>query len=444
MSKFITESQQIGARGEAATKLRFLEIGFQFDGRSPLEAGIDGIAEVMLDGHPLAKMIAVQVKATEKGAYTGETDNGFSYLMRSEDLEYWKGTNLPIILVLYRISDGSFYWKSVELGGGLAERRLEFNKANDVLNAEAKDKLAALCVAKSGQGHFVPPLQGGETAVINMIPIQLPDEMFVATSQHSVRKALSIILEDKSSAQFDWIIFNNSYWSFRDPTSLSSSAIVDLDQVEAIETDLISNHEDDDQRNQFAFLLRKTLGQQFNGRLRWVKDKKLFYVLAKKKNTPVKFSYQSTINKTSAELVNVNRRREDKSAISFVRHHAFIPRFEVLDGMWYLIITPTYYFTVDGFIPHSYPDALLSGKKRLETNASLRGQIIMWHRYLTQDQLAAGDMFADSMPTNTWPTYGELPEVLLPQTVPEGAWAATNSARHATEETMEASLFHDA
>jgi hypothetical protein len=50
MSKTITSNQLLGEIGETAVRLRFLNIGFQFDGRSRLEAGVDGIAEVMDKG----------------------------------------------------------------------------------------------------------------------------------------------------------------------------------------------------------------------------------------------------------------------------------------------------------------------------------------------------------------------------------------------------------
>src|SRR6266550_7915446 len=98
MSKKITPNQLLGEIGEAAVRLRFLTIGFQFDGRSRLEAGVDGIAEVMDNGRPLARMIAVQVKATDSSRYSSEDDRGFSYLLRSDDFAYWRGSNLPIIL----------------------------------------------------------------------------------------------------------------------------------------------------------------------------------------------------------------------------------------------------------------------------------------------------------------------------------------------------------
>lgn len=439
MPKKITESQKIGERGETAAKLKFLELDFQFDTRSRLEAGIDGIAEIMIDGRPLAQMIAVQVKTTEVGRYSNETEGGFTYLVKPDDLEYWKGSNLPVIVLLHRIEDQSFYWKPIRFDRGDESRKLVFDKQADQLDENAKEKLTALCVEKLGQGYFVPPMRGGETAVINMIPLTLPEEMFVSASPCSKKQALAIILDDRPSARFDWVLFGGSLWSFHDPRKTATSAIVHEDQVEGIETEYLAHHDEDDHRNQFAFLLRKDLEHRFDGRLRWHRDKKLFYIPAKAKNTTRSFSYMATSKNTSSRVVSVQRKKADNS-VSYVRHHAFIPRFERIGGQWHLIITPTYHFTYDGYLPHSYPDALLSGKKRLETNAALRGQIIMWHRYLTQDQHADGSLlaFSDDAPPSV--TLGELPEIELPETVPELAWESKITNSNQSSQNAEASL----
>src|SRR6267142_1979344 len=195
MSKTITSSQLLGEIGEAAVRLRFLNMGFQFDGRSRLEAGVDGIAEVMDNGKPLARMIAVQVKATESSHYSSEDDTGFSYLLRPDDLAYWRGSNLPIIIVLYRKSDESYFWKEVGVDIKGEDRRLQFDKNVNVLDANAVDRLAALTVPKAGFGYYVPPLGGGEEALVNILPLKLPDEVFVSSTPHTAKKAASIVLD---------------------------------------------------------------------------------------------------------------------------------------------------------------------------------------------------------------------------------------------------------
>lgn len=292
MIKTLTPNQRLGEIGETAVRRRFLEIGFQFDGRSRLEAGIDGIAEVMIDGRPKAQMIAVQVKATESAKYTAETEQGFSYLLRSKDLEYWRPSNLPVIIVLYRKSDETFYWQEVPRGITEEDRRLQFDKQRDVLDRNAVDRLAALTVPKAGFGYYVPPLGGGEKALVNILPIILPQEIFVASTPHSGEKAAALLLEGDEPARFDWVIRGGSFWSFHDPQTSACRDIVDLDQIEAIDTSYLAFHEDLDEQNHFAFILKNTLRHQVRADLNWQKDNKLLYFRALAVNIPRRLHYR--------------------------------------------------------------------------------------------------------------------------------------------------------
>lgn len=424
MSKRITASQLLGEIGEKAVHLRFLNIGFQFDVRSRLETGIDGIAEVMDNGQPLARMIAVQVKATESSKYVSEDDQGFSYLLRSKDLEYWRGSNLPVIVVLYRRSDESFYWQEVPKGFTEGERRLQFVKAQDQLNQDAVNRLAAVTVPKAGFGYYVPPLGGGEEALVNLLPIELPPEVFVASTPHDNRKAAAILLESDEPPRFDWVIRGGSLWSFRDPRTTVCREIVDLDQVEAIETSYLALHEDIEEQNNFAFLLKSTLKHQVRQELYWQKDYKLLYFRAHQANQSRTFHYEASKKKTSAEVVNVATSKKEQGRVEFVRHHAFVPRFELLGDQWFLVISPTYFFTTNGFTPHSFPHALLSGKKRLDNSASLRGQVIMWHRFLTQQERAKGDLFGQGHSSEPCLRFGQPPQIALDKRVPEDVWGS--------------------
>jgi hypothetical protein len=421
MAKTITPNQLLGQIGETAVQLRLLTIGFQFDVRSRLETGIDGIAEVMIEGHPTARMIAVQVKATDAGIYTGEDASGFTYLLRSQDLAYWRGSNLSIIIVLFRKSDETYYWKEISSGSGPGERRLSFDKKLDVLDANAVDRLAALTIPKTGFGYYVPPLGGGEEALVNILPVSLPDEVFVTTTPHTAKQATARILDADEPARFDWVIKGNSFWSFHDPRTSSCDQIVDLDQVEAIEIEHLAFHEDLDERNNFSFLLNQTLRHQVRTDLEWDKEGRLLYFRARAENESRAFHYQSAKKKAEADVVNVVRNKTDLTRVEFVRHHAFVPRFELLYDQWFLVINPTYYFTTNGFIPHSYPSALLAGKKRLDKSASLRGQVIMWHRFLTEEERKADDLFAVAS-ADPRLTFGEPPSVELPKKVPEDVW----------------------
>lgn len=422
MVKKITDNQLIGELGEAAVRARFLSMGFQFDPRSRLEAGIDGIAEIMIDGEPTAKMIAVQVKSTRGETYTGEDSNGFTYLLKSKDLEYWKSSNLPVVVVLYRQNDDSFYWAPAPDHTTVEHRKLSFSKTRDVLDRSAVDRLGQLTVPKNGFGYYVPPLGDGETALLNMLPITLPREMFVASTPYESKRAITVLF-DQGEPRFDWVIKNGTFWSFHDPRDEVTAAIVDLDQVEAFETQLLAFHEDIDEQNNFAYLLRQTLRHQMRTELDWDKDSKVFFSRAVEENQPRRFYYQSSKNKTHADVVTVGRNSKEPEKVSFVRHHAFIAKFECMMDQWFLMVSPTYHFTTNGFRRHSYPHALLSGKKRMDNNASLRGQVIMWHRMLSERDQAQDGLFGGQDEREA-PVlrFAEPPEIELPTTVPEDAW----------------------
>ncbi|CAH2405798.1 conserved hypothetical protein [Mesorhizobium escarrei] len=388
---------------------------------------------IVIDGQPLARMIAVQIKTTETGKYTGETETGFNYLLRSEDLAYWKPSNLPVIIVLHRTSDNTFFWKEVVDGVGEGERRLQFDKQLDVLDSGAVDRLAALTVPKAGFGYYVPPLGEGEEAIVNMLPITLPDEMFVATTAYTPKQAAAILLDSDEPARFDWAIKGETFWSFHDPRTSVCRDIVDPDQVEAIDTRHLAFHDDADERNNFAFLLRQMLSHQTRGDLAWSKDRKLYYFKAKAENETRTYYYDDSKKRTDADVVNVTRSKVDTSRVEFVRHHAFEARFECLHDQWFLVVNPSYFFTINGFIPHSYPAALLAGKKRLDKSASLRGQIIMWHRFLTEADRSAQDLFAEA---NSDPRvkFGEPPVVELSTRVPEDVWGTPKKSAEADED----------
>lgn len=437
MSKKLTANQILGEIGENAVKGRFLSMGFQFDGRSRLEAGIDGIAEVMDEGRPLARMIAVQVKATEGGRYASETDDGFAYLLRRNDLDYWKGSNLPVIIVLHRRSDDSFYWKEVPRGEDQTDRRLQFDKAADVLDSGSVNRLAALTVPKAGFGYYVPPLGGGEEALVNILPITMPTDIFTASTPYDGRKAAAVLMGLDEPARFDWIIRGGMFWSFHDPRTSCCSEIVDLDQVVAIDTEDLAFHDDVDEQNKFMHLLRETLRHQTRDDLYFSKTGKYLYFRALHADTQRNFAYESSKKKTDADVVAVTMNDRDEGRVSFVRHHAFIPRFERLAGQWYVIITPTYHFTTNGFSPHPHPSALLAGKKRLDKSAALRGQVIMWHRFLTQadrdaERNAVG-LFAEVRSVEPRLVFGAPPAVQLETRVPEDGWGGGKKKVEAPE-----------
>lgn len=427
MTKRITDSQILGELGETAVKKLVLEMQFIYEPRGRLEAGTDGIIELRdpNSGAPLGKLLAVQVKATESGQYIRETERSFEYLLKPDDLRYWRTSNIPVIIVVWRRSDGSAYWKEVTDCVKGEERRLKFDKNADVFDARCADTIGALTIDRRTPGVYLPPLNQGEEAIINLLRIKLPDEIFVASSPFGSGRDAVPELVKHDYTRFDWVIRKRRFVSFFDPRDYATRAIVDLDQIEAIDTKLFALSDDLDDSNDMIDLLRRTVERQTSAQLSYLPKDRLFHFRATEISKSRNYRYLSKINETSARVVSAYTNKKNPKGHGFVRHHAARLRFERLADEWFAVIDPDFYFTTDGFQPHRFPEALLAGKKRLERNAAVRGQVMMWQHLFVESGKPKVGLFDRDKPQ---PILGfeTLPLIQLSQAVPESSWTRTD------------------
>ncbi len=448
--KTVTDNQRNGELGETLVKATVLRLGHVFEGRGRLETGVDGTIEFRdpSTGKMLGKTVAVQVKTTAGGRYVREDNTGFEYLLRSADLDYWRNTNLPVIIVVVRLSDQSMYWKDVSAGASGDERRLQFDKVTDRLDAGSIDRLAQLSVERGKLGSFVPPMRSGEPAHLNLMRIVLPDEIFVADSPFkSGRDAVPTLL-GHDERYFDWVIRGRRFVSFRNPRGTSLEKIVDVDTVEAVDVALVAMNDDPEDEVIMIELLRRTLEEQFADDLAYDKDAKAFYFRAPEPLEALEYRYRSLKEMTSATVVQLYPDRKKPDRLHNVRHHAFTPRFERISDDWYVSISPTFFFTENGSRQHRFASTLLASKKRLDRNGSVRGQMLLWRHLLLNND--AGEDRAPSL-FNLKPEddgrqilrFKALEPVIMDVAVPEDAWVQSdpNANRMKTENEAPPSLF---
>ncbi|ATQ70792.1 hypothetical protein CQW49_22725 (plasmid) [Methylosinus trichosporium OB3b] len=426
MSKRITDNQVLGELGETATKKIVLEIGFLYEQRGRLEAGTDGIIELRdsKSGTPLGKLLGVQVKSTDGGQYVRENDKSFEYLLKPADLNYWHTSNIPVIIVLWRKSDETAYWKDVSDCVRGEERRLRFDKEADVFDSRCADRLGALTVDRRTPGVFLPPLNQGEDAIINLLRVKLPDEIFISTSPFGSGRDAVPELVKHENVRFDWVIRKRRFVSFFDPRDYGTRAIVDLDQVEAVDTKLIAFSDERDDITDIMDLLRRTVERQTVTQLAFLRKDRTFHFKAIGVGKSRSYRYMSNVIETSAKVVSVYASRK-KEGRGYVRHHAARLRFECLADEWFIVVDPDFYFTTDGFQPHRYPEALLAGKKRLERNAAVRGQVMMWQHLLVESGKHEVGLFDTDKPAPLL-RFERLPGIRLSQAVPESSWNRTD------------------
>lgn len=450
--KTVTDNQLNGELGETLVKAEIQSLGHVFEGRGRLETGIDGTIEFRdpATRRMLGKTVAVQVKTTQSGSYLRETDVGFEYLLRTADLDYWQNTNLPVIIILLRLADRSFYWKDVTAGAPGEERRLVFDKVLDRLDAGAVDRIAQLSVERGRLGSFVPPMRSGELAHLNLMRIELPDEIFVGESPfRSGRDAMPALLAQENPT-FDWVIRGRRFVSFRDPRKSGVEAIVEPDTVEAVETSLVSASDDADDELIMIELLRRTLGEQASRNLAFDREARTFYFRAPDPLVPLDYRYRSLKEMTSATVVQIYPHKKDPDRIHNVRHHAFAPRFERIGDDWFISISPTFYYSDNGSRPHRFGSTLLAGKKRLDRNGSIRGQVMLWrHLLASQGKSEEGpvDLFGSADALNTVPPailhFHALEPLTMETAVPEDAWVTSdpNAKRMKADEAVPSLLW---
>jgi uncharacterized protein DUF4365 len=427
MDKRITDNQVLGELGETVVKKLVLEMGFLYEPRGRLEAGTDGIIELRepKSGAPLGKLLGVQVKSTASGQYIRESTEEFEYLLRPEDLRYWRNSNIPVIVVLWRQSDATVYWKAVTEGLKDEPRRLVFDKRSDVFNTNAADRIGALTIDRQTPGVFLPPLNQGEDAIINLLRVKLPSDLYIASSPFgSGRDAIPELIKHEDQ-RFDWVIRKRRFMAFHDPRAHATRMIVDQEQVEKISASHIALSSDQDDVNEIIELLRRTVQHQTSLELSYMRKDRLFYFRAFGLNRSRRYRYFASVNDTGAKVVSVYTNTKNTKRPGYVRHHAANMRFERLADEWFVTVDPTFHFTRDGFQPHPYPEALLAGKKRLERNAAVRGQVIMWQHLLVQSGLRKPGLFDNGAPKPDL-AFEALPLLQLSHAVPEASWVRTD------------------
>ena len=426
MTKTVTNSQIIGSRGESIVAERANAMGFIFTATGRLEAGIDGMLEIRdpQSGKATAQIVAVQVKTKVRGAYTAETESSFEYLMDESDLAYWRGSNLPVILVLVHLERRIAFWKSVEEGTGSGARRLKIDKSTDVFDDTACEALAALCVSKGGWGVLFPPLRTGENGHLNLLEVLLPKKIFVGASPFkSGGPALRELLEHDDRPPDDWVIRGGQFVSFRDPRDGPLTHIVDVGSVEPFDSDEIAFPDDESDEHTIIDLLRRTLTAQLGWHPR-LQSSSAGVLTSRLNSETIQRVLLLQIPQELPHRREVVKQYKKDGKVVYVRHHAFEPRFWRIGNQWYLS-SHSYIlvFTWDGFRPDRFGASRLAGKKKLEHQAALTGQFVMWRHLLIHGADGeTGQLFDLEPDSERLLDFQSLEPLVMPRSVPEETW----------------------
>ena len=239
--KKISDQQVLGEQGAALVDERTHAMGFLFKRYGSPEAGIDGLIELRdpTTSRVGGRLIAVQVKTRQDRPYTAETEEGFEYLCEPDDVAYWQQANLPVIIVLVRLSDHSLYWKLAPRGVPANDpdsRRLRIAKAAERFDVRAADAIAQLAVDQAQPGVWLPPSRQPDAILLNAVKVVLPKTIQVAaTTYRHGRDALKALLDITDHPPAAWVAKGGRLLTFLNLDGSELCHVIDDDSIDTKE-----------------------------------------------------------------------------------------------------------------------------------------------------------------------------------------------------------------
>ncbi len=397
--KKIHANSIIGEQGINLIQKIVLDMGFMWYPTGGTEAGIDGTIEIRdpTTGEAFNTIISVQSKATS-GRFTAETVTSFEYLCHARDLDYWLRGNVPVVLVVSRPRTNEAYWVPVKDyfkdPASRQSRKIFFDKQQHRFDESSGPALMKIAVPKDAGLYLAPP-PVQEKLYTNLLEVSsFAERIYIANSLYLTGEELWSKLREESEEIGEALILKRKQLiSFYDLSQPPWSSVCDVNTLRSFDSSDWAFTDDRDRLDEFVQLLSRALAEKVRSDLAYSKRKDCFYFRATENLSTRHYRYRSQkINTKRTVFERYTAKQSGK--LAYYRHSAFRSFFKRIDGVWYLEITPTYYFSWDGRRLSRYYEDAIKGIKRLERNPAVLGQLLMWAEYLS----APVDMFTQPYP----------------------------------------------
>jgi len=390
-SKYLPKQQVIGQQGINLIEEIILDMGFVWRPTSVHDTGIDGEIEIRSPetGEVTNRTVKVQSKATA-GRFIGETNTHFEYVCQRKDIDYWLGGNVPVILIISRPKNREAYWIHVNEYFKDPQKRKDlrvfFDKSKHKFSKDSYRNIVQLAVPEDS-GIYFPPPPKKEILYTNLLEVNYyPPDIYLAETDLIKSESFWARAKEKElEMPNEWVLREKSILSFHDLRERPWEIFCKRGTVETFDTEEWALSEDLDKKRVFVELLNKCLDTRLRKHAcSYNKQYDCHCIWATKNLQKKEFSYRSYSQKTTREVFAPYESKTTKGRIAYYRHSAFMGHFVRIENKWYLEINPTYVFTSDGHNQNRYAAERISKIKRLERNEAVRGQVIMWSRFLTQ------------------------------------------------------------
>lgn len=270
----------------------------------------------------------------------------------------------------------------------------------------------------------VEPAGPADVLYTNLFPLlDHPKVLYVARSTcGSVKQAWARLRPEgrvhTSRVPRAWILHGKTIYSFVDPET-HLGPIVDVGSIEEHGPEILTESDDRELRVAFVWLLNEALRDDLGAMgVRFFFKDKVFAFAGRLDEPPRKYKYQNVrLQSTMTVVSHYSTKPKTGSPQPFLRHNACQARFRLLDGRWYLEVTPTYRFTTNGRDKFFWHEESLSGIKRLEGNRAVLSQVLLWN-----------DLVRTRRPGKLL-TFGDAKRFELARAIPEGELFALESDR---------------
>jgi hypothetical protein len=332
-------------------------------------------------------ILQVQSKATER-PWPGERDDIFHYICDEEDLQYWLAGTAEVLLVMSRPSAAEAYWVPVKAYFNAhpehrIARRVSVVKADSRFDESAAGALLRLA-APMQAGAYLSPRPKTERLFSNLLRVShYAPALHIA--QTDTKKGGELWAKAKElgvEIGAEWFLSDGNIYSFHDLSLYPWDQFCDAGSHETFDTSEWAESEDLNRQRQFVRLLNCSLTERLKEwNIRRRKDDSMYYfATAYKAFRPRRIDFSGSDGEQFRTVVQ----KYPSGKTFYIRHVAFSGYFKKMDGVWYLQITPSYVFTMDGFRPSKYEADLLSGIKQIEHNDAVLVQVHLWTDVLTR------------------------------------------------------------
>ena len=289
-------------------------------------------------------------------------------------------------------------------------RRVVFDKVDDLFGRASAQQVAA---AATPLVEPLPLVRASETLSSNLLTVtSFAPEIFWAPTAVTDRTEAWAEMKRHGSYEGGFLLAQGRLFSLGSfPSALTPLCTGESTSFPTAEW---SESQDPDVQRRFVSLLNATIRAVHHGELRFHRERGYVYHLPTSNLAGKKVKGEVGSGRT---VFKVYRTQDDRNKVRYCRHYAAWLNFRRWEEEWYLEISPTYHFTIDGERESLYASEYIAGIKRLERNPAVRGLTANWAAFLKQHQADTLFELADRRVE-----FGELLSVTVDASIDEKAW----------------------